>query len=174
VQSARQAGAGCVVATVGHADKVAAAQALGAHHVVVAADPAWPEVVLRLTDGRGVDVAREASGGPALAETLRCLAAFGRLAVFGAASGRAAGLDAPTLERWLYAPARNQSVVGFNVGDRILGRPQEAGAVLVGDVAAGRIATPPLTVLPLSEARHAHDLLETRRSPGKLALDPWA
>jgi hypothetical protein len=32
----------------------------------------------------------------------------------------------------------------------------------------------PITALPLSNAAHVHQMLETRQSRGKLMLKPWA
>jgi NADPH:quinone reductase-like Zn-dependent oxidoreductase len=177
LQIARQLGAGKIIAAVGHADKAALARDLGAHEVVVYSDPAWPTQVRELTDGRGVDVALEASGGPGLIETFAALASFGRLVVFGAGSGISAQLDEATLERWLYAPAANQTITGFNIGAWFLERPWEAGPALMGlvaDARSGAIRLPPVETHPLSGAREAHLALEQRRVSGKIVLKPWA
>ena len=175
VQMARAIGAGQVIAAVGHEDKVALAKANGAHAVVVTrAD--WPSKVRDLTAGRGVDVALEATGGDELAATLSCLAPFGRLAVFGAASGVSATLDQGAFERWLYAPAANQTVTGFNVGDWFMSRPAIAGQALMSvmsDVASGRLEGPKLTRMPLEAAAEAHLALEQRSTTGKIVLKPW-
>lgn len=177
VAIARQIGAGKIIAAVGGGEKRARALALGAHEVVDYTAADWPERVLSLTAGKGVDVACEASGGAALEETLRCLAAFGRLVVYGAASGAPASLSAPTLERLLYAPAPNQSLIGFNVGGWFMSRPAEAGAALASlmrDVLTGAIPLPEITTLPLRRAQEAHESLENRRVSGKLVIKPWA
>lgn len=175
IQIARQLGAARVVALVGDPSKVEPARSMGAHAVVVATED-WPARVLALTDGRGVDVALEAQGAEALEATLRCLAPFGRLVVFGAASGRAATLSPGAIDRLLYAPAANQSIAGFNIGHWFLERPDVAGpalAALVADVTTGVVRTPNIRTLALAEAQLALELLETRASIGKLVLKPW-
>jgi NADPH:quinone reductase-like Zn-dependent oxidoreductase len=174
---ARRMGAGRVIAAVHGASKLDAARRLGAHDVVDTADPEWPAHVRARTEGRGVDVALEASGGEELERTFACLASFGRLVVYGAASGRAGTFGEAALQRLLYAPAANQSITGFNIGAFFMERPAIAGAALaslVDDVVAERVRVPTVRTLPLAEARRAHELLESRASSGKLVLKPWA
>jgi len=177
LQIARQIGASTIVAAVGDVGKGPLARALGAHEVVDYTRPDWPEVVRELTGGRGVDVALEATGGHGLIDTLRALAGFGRLVVYGAATGISATLDGPTIDRWLYAPASNQSITGFNIGSWFLERPAEAGAALMElaqDALSGAVRLPPISTLPLAQARKAHLALEERRTAGKLVIKPWA
>jgi NADPH:quinone reductase len=136
----------------------------------------WASEVRRATDGRGVDVLLESSGGDSLAQGLSALALFGWAVVYGAASGVNARLDAAMIERLFYAPAPNQSLAAFNLGGWFIDRPQRAGAALgelLGLVAAGAIHTPPLTCMKLQDAAHAHHLLETRQTAGKLVRKPW-
>lgn len=176
LQIAQQLGAGQIIAAVGHASKVEAALDLGAHEAVVYTDARWPEQVRALTGGKGVDVALEASGGLVLRETLQCLASFGRLVVYGAASGVSAQLDAPTVDQWLYAPAANQSITGFGLGAWLFERPAEGGAALMGlmqDAISTKVRLPQIQTLPLKEAQTAHRLLEERRTTGKIVLKPW-
>ncbi len=177
LQIARQAGAGTIIAAVGDAGKGPLARDLGAHEVVDYTRPDWPEVVRELTGERGVDVALEAMGSHGLIDTLRALASFGQLVVYGAATGVSATLDGPTIDRWLYAPASNQSITGFNIGSWFLERPAEAGAALMElaqDVLSGAVRLPPINTLPLAQAREAHLALEERRTAGKLVIKPWA
>lgn len=175
VQIARRLGAK-VIAGVGGANKAAAALALGAHHAVDTGASDWPSTVRAITEGAGVDVALEATGEGSLEATLSCLRSFGRLVVYGAASGRAASLSPQALERWLYAPALNQSISAFNLGSFFMERPQVAGAALGSIVEAAlreQLRIPPITTLPLSEAAAAQQRLESRLVSGKLVLLPW-
>jgi NADPH:quinone reductase-like Zn-dependent oxidoreductase len=174
VQIARRMG-GKVIALVGHERKTGRARELGAE-VVIVEGPAWVEEVRRATKGVGVDVALEATGGAFLEATFGALAPFGRLVVYGAASGVGSTLSPAALIRLLHSPATNQSLTGFGVGHYFFQRPQVAGpalAALVRDVNEGRLLAPPVAVLPLERADEAHRLLETRNVIGKLALDPW-
>lgn len=177
VQIAKSLGAAKVIAAVGDAAKAEAALALGANHAVVTSDADWPEQVKALTEGRGVDVALESTGGPGLQQTFGCLAAFGRLVVYGAASGTSAEIDPAMIEAWLYAPAANQHISGFNVGGWFQHRPQDAGMALMAvitEVSKGTLTLPQIRTLPLSNAGLAHRMLENRQVRGKLVLKPWA
>jgi len=42
------------------------------------------------------------------------------------------------------------------------------------DVLEGRTALPEIRTLPLANAQDAHDLLQGRRTSGKLVIKPWA
>ena len=177
LQLARQAEAGKIIAVVGDASKVGRALELGAHEVVVCSASTWPEDVRKRTDGKGVDMALEASGGEALEQTFRCLASFGRLVVYGAASGVSASLSANTMKGFLYDPAPNQTLISFNLGGWFMERPRVAQASLTALIAAilsRHIEAPPIAILPLEQAAHAHKLLESRKTIGKLVIKPWA
>jgi NADPH:quinone reductase-like Zn-dependent oxidoreductase len=177
LQIAKQIGAGLIIAAVGQAQKAEAARTLGAHAVVVYSDPTWPQQVRQLTGGKGVDVALEATGGSMVEETQKTLAAFGRLVVFGAATGVDGYLPPAVQQAWLYAPAPNQMITGFNIGSWFSERPMVAAQALmelITDALSGRIQLPPITTLPLDQAAAAHQLLEERRVQGKLVLKPWA
>lgn len=77
-----------------------------------------------------------------LEQTLRCLAAFGRLVVLGVANGHSGTLSPASLDRLLYAPAPSQSLVSFNVGSYFTGRPAAALKELVDTILSGRIDVP--------------------------------
>ncbi|MBC8068121.1 MAG: zinc-binding dehydrogenase [Deltaproteobacteria bacterium] len=177
IQLARRVEAGRIIAAVGDASKQTQALALGAHEVVVYSSDAWPDQVRELTGGKGVDVALESNGGEALEQTFRCLASFGRLVVYGAASGTAATLSSKTIDSFLYAPAPNQTITGFNVGGWFMERPAAAAAALtelIAEVLGGHVTLPPVRTLRLAEAANAHELLEGRKTSGKLVIKPWA
>ncbi|TGV74104.1 quinone oxidoreductase, partial [Mesorhizobium sp. M00.F.Ca.ET.158.01.1.1] len=60
---------------------------LGCHHVVVHSRDNFAEAVMRLTGGRGADVAYDAVGNDTFAGSLAALAVRGHLVSFGQASG---------------------------------------------------------------------------------------
>lgn len=177
LQIAKQIGAGLIIAAVGQATKADGARMLGADAVVVYRDPTWVQQVRELTGGKGVDVALEATGGSMLVETQKTLADFGRLVVFGAATGVDGSLPPAVQQAWLYAPAPNQMITGFNIGGWFSVRPMVAAQALVDlitDALTGKIQFPPITTLPLDQATMAHQMLEERQVQGKLVLKPWA
>ena len=59
----------------------------------------WPEKVREATDGKGADVILEMVGGDFLQKNLRCLNAFGRMVIYGVASGEQGSLVAADLPR---------------------------------------------------------------------------
>ena len=75
-----------VIAVVSSTEKVAIAEAAGAHHVVLA--DGFAAEVRQLTDGRGVDVIVDPVGGERFTDSLRSLAREGRLLVVGFAGGQ--------------------------------------------------------------------------------------
>lgn len=175
VQIAKLLGASPVIAGASTAEKRDIASRLGADHVIDYTADDWVDQVRQLTDGRGVDIALEMAGGPRLAQTLRTLAPFGRMVVFGSVSGTMGTLDADAVKPWLYDPAPNQSILGFNLGPWLGLRLPEAIAALqqvIGWVASGQLEVPVSRRFPLADAAEAHRLLQTGATTGKLILKP--
>lgn len=175
VQIAKELGAGTIFAAASSAAKRQVALDLGATHAVDYTQPGWEQSVREHTDGAGVDIALEMTGGDRLPQTLLTLAPFGRLIVYGMASGVPGRLDADALFPVFYGPGPNQSLYGFNLGGWFVSRPEVTfGALsrLIGWVASGAIKTPATTTLPLEQAGEAHRLIESGATSGKLILKP--
>lgn len=175
VQIAKLLGASPVIAGAGTAAKRGIAADLGADHVINYTATDWPEQVRDLTGGRGVDAALEMTGGGRLAQTLRTLAPFGQMIVFGSVSGESGTLDEAAIKPWLYDPAPNQSVLGFNLGPWFESKLPVALAALqqlVAWVATGQLRVPVSQVFALADAAEAHRLLEAGHTTGKLILRP--
>ncbi len=175
VQIAKLLGAAPVIAGASTAAKREIAAGLGADHVIDYTAADWADQVRVLTDGRGVDAALEMAGGVRLAQTLQTLAPFGKMVVFGSVSGDVGTLDQKAITPWLYNPAPNQSILGFNLGPWFESRLPVAIAALqqlVGWVASGELKVPVSRRLPLAAAAEAHRLLETGATTGKLILKP--
>jgi NADPH2:quinone reductase len=170
VQLARRLGAAQVLATAGSADKLALARELGAD---VAIDYTTEDVFERVkaaTGGALCDLVLEMLGGTAALErNLRCLGPFGRMVVFGAATGDIHG----TVEPIALMP-KNQSVIGYYLTPLVRRRDLCAPplAALAGDVAAGRIRVVIGARLPLGQAIEAHRRMEARGTVGKIILEP--
>lgn len=176
VQTARALGAR-VIGAAGSPERRAAALAAGADEVVDYTREGWADEVLALTGGRGADVVLHVAGGSTFTGALSALAPFGRLVVAGTADGTLLTLGEAQVRSLFYDPARNQSLLSFNLGLFFGLRPEAAGRALgelLGDVAAGRVVPAVGTVLPLSQAAQAHGLLEHRSTPGRIVLSPWS
>lgn len=177
VQLAKWLGAGLVIGAASSAAKRAAAQAHGADVVIDYTQPDWPEQVREHTSGRGADVVLEQSGGAAFAQSLQCLAPFGRLVVLGMAGREPLHFDAAAQLAFFYNPALNQTLHVFNLGLWFGLQPTIAvGALeeLIGLAATARLTIPVAHVLPLAQAAEAHRLIEARATTGKVVLKPWA
>ena len=175
VQIAKLLGASPVIAGASTSAKREIAEKLGADHVVDYSTTDWVEQVRELTGGQGVDAALEMSGGARLSETLRTLAPFGTMVVFGAVSGNLGTLDEDAIKPWLYDPAPNQSILGFNLGPWFESKLPTAVAAmqrLVGWVASGQLKVPVSQTFPLADAANVHQLLQTGQTTGKLILKP--
>lgn len=166
VQLAKIFGAKTVIATASSNEKLQHAKALGADHLINYTEDGWEKKVRELTDGKGVDVALEMVGGEIFNQTLTCLAANGRLVIFGAASGEPAQFNAGQLMR------RNQSVIGFFL-PQIMKNPslyQSSFEKLLKYVEEGKLTLTIGGVFPLEKAKQAHEHLQGRQTMGKLIL----
>ncbi len=176
VQIAKLLGTEVVIGAVSSHAKRKAALAAGADAVINYMQSDWPARVRELTNGRGVDVALEMSGGHIFTQTLDCLAPFGRVIVYGMASLQPLQLDQETLIKFFYSPAYNQSLHVFNLGLWFGLRSEAAGKALqdlIGYAASGKIKVPVGQTLPLSRAAEAHRMIEDRSTAGKIILKPW-
>jgi NADPH:quinone reductase-like Zn-dependent oxidoreductase len=159
IQIARLRGAR-VIATASSDEKLAKARALGADETVNYSSEEWPKEVRRLTSRRGVDVVVEHTGSATWQGSISSLKNNGRLVTCGATSGYDAHTD---LRQVFY---RHLTILGSFMGSK--GELLEA----MKFVEAGKIRAVVDRVLPLSEARAAHELLESRGQFGKIVLRP--
>ncbi len=168
VQLAKLFGAGKVIATASNQEKLAFAKQMGADHAVNYTKEDWEEEVRDLTGGEGVDVALEMVGGEVFHKTVECLAPFGRLVIYGAASGEQAKFYPGVLMK------RNQSVVGFFL-PQIMRKPklfQDSLSELLMYVQKGELELTVGGTFPLADAANVHALMQGRKTKGKLVLIP--
>jgi len=169
IQIARALGAGRVVATVGSEAKRSVALELGADDVIDYRRDDFAVAVETLTAGVGVDLILDSVAGPTAEAGMRCLAPFGRLVVFGHSGDGAGRFDTQQLH------TQNRAVLGYSSrGYRqhrpeVLRRSAEAALELIRQ---GRLRLLVGAEFPLAEAAAAHELVESRRSVGKVLLVP--
>jgi NADPH:quinone reductase-like Zn-dependent oxidoreductase len=149
-----------VIATAGSDEKLAKARELGADEVVNYTGADWPKEVRRLTSKRGVDVVFEHTGADTWPGSIASLAKNGRIVTCGATSGYDARTD---LRQVFY---RHLSLLGSFMGSKA----ELLDAMKF--VERGGIRAVVDRVLPLREARRAHELIEDRAQFGKLVLVP--
>ncbi|MFC0295972.1 quinone oxidoreductase family protein [Geobacillus jurassicus] len=168
VQLAKRFGAKTVIATASTEEKRALAERLGADVTIDYTKDDWAAAVMEATGGRGVDVALEMAGGDVFHQTLDCLAPFGRLVVYGAASGEMTRLNPVRLM------AKNWSVIGFFLPQIMKKRAlyEQSLRELLAWVQEGSLKLTIGGVYPLEQAAEVHRLLQGRKTHGKLLLVP--
>ncbi len=159
IQIAKERGAR-VVATAGSEKKRAMCRELGADEAIDHHDPDWPRAARKACGPGGADVVVEHVGPATWAGSMRVLARNGRLVTCGGTTG-------PTVEVALpHLFIKNQSVLGSTMG------PRNAFPQILDRVARGVYRPVVDRVMPLSQVRQAHELLEARDVIGKIVLTP--
>ncbi|MFE2864777.1 zinc-binding alcohol dehydrogenase family protein [Embleya sp. NPDC059259] len=167
VQLAGLLGAGTVVATVGSADKFAFVEEYGADFVVDYADLDWPARVREVAPG-GVDVVLDSVGGAILRQSFDLLAPFGRIAVYGAASGELPAI--PVTDLFALRSVAGFSLLAWQAANPAAARRETAE--VADHLASGRLRVAVHARLPLTEAVEAHRVLEGRGQSGRVLLVP--
>ena len=174
-----------VIASAGGADKLAAAKAAGADHLIDYRTEDLRARVLALTEGRGADVIYDPVGGEAFDISLRCVAPEGRIIPMGFASGAIPQIPANILL------VKNVTVIGFYYGywngwgGKSEPTPQEAAALakrralvmaaqaeMMGWYGAGKLKALVAGKYDLADWVKAFKLIEARTVVGKAVLVP--
>jgi NADPH:quinone reductase len=162
LQLVRAAGA-TVIAGVRGAVKYAAARELGVEAVDYAmAD--WPDQVLAVTGGHGLDVVFDGLGGSVGAAALALLPHGGRFSGYGMSSGAATTIGAGDRARLTVADMSQLAEFWAEA-------PRRVRAVL-RSASAGRLVPLIGRTYPLADAAAAHADIEGRRFVGKSLLLP--
>ncbi|WP_088315806.1 quinone oxidoreductase [Kineosporia sp. R_H_3] len=168
IQLAKQAGAE-VFTTVGGPEKAELARGAGADHVIDYRAEDFAGAVERLAGPKALDVVYDGVGKDTFVRGLDLLRRRGLMVTFGNASG--APDPVPPL---LLSQKGSLFLTRPTLGDYIATTQElraRAGAVL-DLVAAGGLDVRVGVRLPLAQARQAHELLEGRRTTGKVLLVP--
>lgn len=159
-----------VLATAGHADRLALCRELGATEAIDYHDDVAAEVD-RLTGGRGADVVLDHLGASNLEENLTLLATGGRLMIIGLMGGAKAEINLAAML------TRRLSVAATNLRGRPTDGPDGKGAIVAAVrehlwplVEAGRVRPVVHERIPVAEAARAHAAIEGGSVSGKLVL----
>ncbi|NKC12091.1 MAG: zinc-binding dehydrogenase [Gammaproteobacteria bacterium] len=166
VQVAKLLGA-TVVATARNLERLVAAQALGADHLVSYGEGRFRDQVRALVGG--VDVVFDPVGGDVFDESMRCLNWGARLVVVGFSSGR------PATARTNHVLIKGASVIGIRAGEFArrnsqLGRQNQA--VLLNWAGEGLIKSHISHRYPLAEVASAMRAIRQRDVIGRVVLHP--
>ena len=156
-----------VIAVARGADRLAAAQAAGADHLIDSTTLGAGELKAQLKALGGVDVAYETVGGDLFAAAFGAMRPEGRLLTIGFAGG-----DVPQIPA-NHLLVKNIAVIGLYWGGYLRFRPE----VLTGSLRTlldwydkGRLKPHVSHSFPLSRAADALDLLRSRRATGKIVV----
>ncbi|MFI9818115.1 quinone oxidoreductase family protein [Saccharothrix variisporea] len=170
VQLAKKWGAGRVIATASSEDKRKLALDLGADVAVDSTAEDMTAALREANGGRRVDVVLDMTGGAVTDQSVAALAPFGRLAFYGMASReRPSPVDLGKLLVHSTAIAGMWLPHAFKLPGRVVHR---AMSELFALVEAGELRAVAGGEYGLSEVRRAHEDLRSRRTTGKLVLDP--
>jgi len=147
-------------------DKLARVRELGLQHGINYKQRDYVEAIKDLTGGEGVDAVFEMLGGEHVAKSVRCVRDFGRVIVYGAATGETPQLDT----RLLYA--KGASVHGLWLSYLSANRPlmESAWKQLSQWLVAGKLHPVIGKVFPLEQAREAYTLMQEGKNYGKIVL----
>ena len=159
IQVARALGAR-VVAAVGSAEKLDVCRELGAEEAYVYAD---------LPEDLRVDVVVDPIGGELFAGSFARLKPLGAVVAIGSAAGAWTEVEPARLV------GRNVGLYGFYLGRLLRFEPELVGTAvgeLLGLWETGALRPLVGVELPLDQVEQAHELVESRRSVGKVVLTP--
>jgi NADPH2:quinone reductase len=147
-------------------EKLARVRELGLQHGINYKQHDYVEAIKEMTGGEGVDAVFEMLGGEHVSKSVKCLRDFGRVIVYGAATGQTPLLDT----RSLYA--KGASVHGLWLSYLSANQPlmQAAWKQLSEWIAAGKLHPVIGKVFPLDQAREAYTLIKEGKNYGKIVL----
>jgi putative PIG3 family NAD(P)H quinone oxidoreductase len=167
IQLARERGA-TVFATAGSDDKCRACEHLGAVRGINYRTEDFVDVLLQLTEGRGVDLVLNIVGGAYVSRSLQVLAREGRLVQIATMEGVKAEINMATVMQ------KRLWITGSTLRPRTPEEKGEIAAALGSHVwpllESGRVAPIVHATFPLERAADAHRLMESSAHVGKLVL----
>ena len=147
-------------------EKLARAQELGLQHGINYKEVDYEQAIKHLTQGNGVDAVFEMLGGEHTTKSVRCLCDFGRVVVYGTASGKPGTVD----PRLLYAKGSSVHGLWLTYLSRNRALMDQAWKQLSEWARAGKLHSVVGNVLPWTESAEAYRLLIERKNFGKVVL----
>jgi NADPH2:quinone reductase len=166
VQWAKHLGAR-VIGTVSSEQKAKIAKEAGADATIIYTEQDFVKESQRLTKDKGPDFIIDGVGKDTFTKNLDAIAPRGHIVIFGASSGVADALAPNSLQPRSITVSGGSLFNYINTREDLLMR---ANDVLKG-IKEGWLRLTVDSVLPLQEARKAHELLESRATKGKIVLD---
>jgi NADPH:quinone reductase len=170
LQIAKLTGARLVIGTSTNAGRRERLKEFGADLSVDTGNPAWPDEVLKATDGKGVNLIIDQVSGSVAIGNLKATAILGRIVNVGRLGGGKAEFDFD-----LHA-GRRITYIGVTHRTRSVDELREETRVMWKDlaapIAAGKLHLPVDKVFPLAEAAAAQAHMKANQHFGKILLIP--
>jgi NADPH2:quinone reductase len=168
VQMAKMRGAE-VFATVGTDEKAELARGAGADHVIMYRDVDFAAAIEDIAGPNPIDVVYDGVGATTFNGGLRVLRRRGVMATFGNASG-----PVPAITPIAASAGKSLFVTRPSLFDYLSdpGELQTRADQMFGWIASGELDVRIGLELPLAEATQAHEMLEGRKTTGKVLLRP--
>ena len=147
-------------------EKLERVKKLGLNHGINYKQRDYEEAIREMTGGKGVDAAFEMLGGEHTTKSVRCLGQFGRVIVYGSATGGKGLLD----PRILYAKGASVHGLWLTYLSQNRGVMDAAWKKLSTWLADGKLHPVIGSVFPLARAAEAYALLNEGRNYGKVVL----
>jgi NADPH2:quinone reductase len=158
-----------VIGTVSTETKADLARRAGADEIILYTQADFLAEAKRITEGQGVHVVYDSVGASTFEKSLDCLRARGYLVLFGQSSGPVAPIDPAKLAAKGSLFLTRPSLAHYTLSRAELLR---RAADLFDWMQAGKLNLRIEKSLPLRDAREAQELLEKRKTTGKLVLIP--
>ena len=167
IQIAKMRGAR-VFGTVSTQEKAALARQAGADEVILYTQQDFEAEVMRLTNGKGVNVVYDSVAKTTFDKSLNCVGLRGSLVVFGQSSGPVPPFDIARMAKNAIFLARP----GLGQYTATRAETLERAGDLFDWIASGKLKLRISQTLSLKDAAEAHRLLEGRKTTGKVLLIP--
>jgi NADPH2:quinone reductase len=148
-------------------EKLARVKRLGLQHGINYKQHDYEEVIKGLTRGEGMDAVFEMLGGEHTTKSVRCLGDFGRVIVYGTATGQKSNLDT----RLLYAKGASVHGLWLTYLSAKGELMNQAWQQLSAWTSQGHLHPVIGQVLPMERATEAYQLLGEGKSFGKVILE---
>jgi NADPH:quinone reductase len=147
-------------------EKLERVKKLGLDHAINYRQLDYQQRVLELTGGEGVDAVFEMLGGEHATKSLRCCRPFGRIIIYGTATGQRQQFDAGVMMAkslsahglWLSVLAKDDQLIAHSL------------QAMQPWIEQGKLHPEIGHVLPMEQAGKAHRLLMQRANYGKIVL----
>jgi len=147
-------------------DKLARVRELGLQHGINYKQKDYVDAIRDLTHGEGVDAVFEMLGGEHVAKSVRCLRDFGRVIVYGSATGETPQLDT----RVLYAKGASVHGLWLTYLSQNRALMENAWKQLSEWLSAGKLQPVVGKVFAFKDARAAYTLMAEGKNYGKIIL----